>query len=83
MYKDIPVVIVAAMSSEKRAIGCKNELLWHIPEDMKRFRYLTLGHPVIMGRNSDYPPDYDNYILFSFTVNSKGMLEKEVINQNS
>ncbi len=43
-----PVVIVVAMSRKNRAIGNKNQLLWHIPADMKRFKALTLGHPIIM-----------------------------------
>lgn len=50
--KTIPVVIVAAMSKQTRAIGYNNELLWHVPADLKRFKALTLGHPVIMGRNT-------------------------------
>ena len=50
--KEIPVVIVAAMGRLTRAIGSDNELLWHVPEDLKRFKKLTLGHPVIMGRNT-------------------------------
>ncbi len=48
----VSVVIVAAMSRKKRAIGYKNKLLWHIPADLKRFKELTLGHPVIMGRKT-------------------------------
>lgn len=40
------------MSKPHRAIGYKNTLLWHIPEDMKRFKALTLGHPIIMGKNT-------------------------------
>lgn len=47
-----PVVIVVAMSHKKRAIGNKNQLLWHIPADLKRFKALTLGHPIIMGKNT-------------------------------
>ena len=34
------------------AIGRNNSLLWHIPDDLKRFKALTLGHPVIMGRKT-------------------------------
>lgn len=52
MYKEIPVVVVAAMSKERHVIGGKNELLWHIPDDLKRFKELTLGHPIIMGRKT-------------------------------
>lgn len=48
----VPVVIVAALGRKKRALGYKNKLLWHIPADLKRFKELTLGHPVIMGRKT-------------------------------
>jgi dihydrofolate reductase len=48
----VPVVIVAALSRKNRAIGYKNKLLWHIPADLKRFKALTLGHPIIMGRKT-------------------------------
>jgi dihydrofolate reductase len=40
------------MSRKKHAIGYKNKLLWHIPADLKRFKELTLGHPIIMGRKT-------------------------------
>lgn len=33
-------------------IGRGNQLPWHLPEDLKRFRRLTLGHPVVMGRKT-------------------------------
>ncbi len=51
-FPTTPIVIVAAMSRKKRAIGYKNKLLWHIPADLKRFKELTLGHPIIMGRKT-------------------------------
>lgn len=47
-----PIVIVAAMSKVDRGIGKGNRLLWHIPEDLKRFKALTYGHPIIMGRKT-------------------------------
>lgn len=47
-----PVVIVAAMGRNNRVIGNNNQLLWHIPADLKRFKALTLGHPIIMGRKT-------------------------------
>jgi dihydrofolate reductase len=43
--------IVLAMS-ENRVIGKDGDMPWHIPEDLKRFRELTLGKPVIMGRKT-------------------------------
>ena len=48
----VPVVIVAAMGQNTRVIGNNNQLLWHVPEDLKRFKTLTLGHPIIMGRKT-------------------------------
>ncbi len=45
------VSIVAAIG-RNREIGHGNELLWHIPEDLKRFKRITLGHPIILGRKT-------------------------------
>jgi dihydrofolate reductase len=53
----IPLVLVVAMSRERRAIGNKNQLLWHLPTDLKHFKELTVGKPIIMGRNT-----YDSII---------------------
>ena len=50
--KHSPIVIVAGMSRVDRGIGLKNELLWHVPADLKRFKALTMGHPIIMGRKT-------------------------------
>lgn len=49
---NVPIVIVAGMCQNTRAIGKENGLLWHIPADLKRFKELTLGHPIIMGRKT-------------------------------
>ncbi|MEO7538268.1 MAG: dihydrofolate reductase [Candidatus Paceibacterota bacterium] len=46
------ISMIAALSRETRVIGKKGTLLWRIPEDHKRFRALTSGHPVIMGRKT-------------------------------
>lgn len=34
------------------SIGKEGDLIWHIPQDLKRFKSLTMGHPVIMGRKT-------------------------------
>jgi len=47
-----PIVIVVAMSRKRQAIGNNNQLLWHLPSDLKHFKQLTLGQPIIMGRNT-------------------------------
>ena len=43
-------IIVAV--SENGIIGNDNQLLWRLPDDLKRFKQLTLGHPMIMGRKT-------------------------------
>ena len=45
------ISIIAAIG-RNRTLGKNNELLWRIPDDLKRFKELTLGHPVIMGRKT-------------------------------
>lgn len=44
--------IIACISKVHRAIGYKNRLLYAIPSDMTRFRMLTTGHTIIMGRKT-------------------------------
>ncbi len=43
--------IIAAVANN-RAIGYKNKLLYWLPNDLKRFKALTTGHTIIMGRNT-------------------------------
>jgi dihydrofolate reductase len=43
--------IVVAIS-ENNAIGKNNQLLWHLPADLKHFKEITSGHPIIMGRKT-------------------------------
>lgn len=45
------VNIIAAVA-ENRAIGCDNKLIYWLPDDLKRFKQLTTGHTIIMGRNT-------------------------------
>ena len=45
------LAIIAAIASN-RVIGAGNSLPWHISEDLKRFKRLTTGHTVIMGRRT-------------------------------
>lgn len=42
---------VVAMD-ERRAIGLHNGLPWRLPEDLKLFKRLTMGHPILMGRKT-------------------------------
>jgi dihydrofolate reductase len=45
------ISIIVAIASNN-AIGKNNDLLWHIPADLKRFKLITSGHPVIMGKRT-------------------------------
>lgn len=46
------VSIICALAAKNRAIGKNNALLWNIPADLKRFKELTTGHPIIMGQKT-------------------------------
>lgn len=45
------ITIIAAVA-QNRAIGYRNKLLYWLPNDLKRFKALTTGHTIIMGRNT-------------------------------
>lgn len=47
--KNISIIVAIA---ENNAIGKNNKLLWQISDDLKRFKKLTSGHKIIMGRNT-------------------------------
>lgn len=46
------ISIIAALGARNRAIGKAGGLLWRIPGDLPRFKTLTMGHPIIMGRKT-------------------------------
>jgi len=46
------ISMIAAISAKDRGLGKSGDLLWKIPDDLKRFRDLTRGHPVVMGRKT-------------------------------
>ena len=45
------ICLIAAMAAN-RVIGRNNALPWNLPADLKRFKTLTMGHPVVMGRRT-------------------------------
>jgi len=47
----VKLAIIAALD-HRRAIGKDGKLPWHIPEDLKRFKRLTTGHALLMGRRT-------------------------------
>ena len=46
-----PIVTIVAVSSDF-IIGDGNKMLWHLPNDLKRLKSITLGNPIIMGRKT-------------------------------
>ena len=46
------IVSIIVAASENNVIGNNNDLIWHLPKDMKFFKDTTKGHHVIMGRKN-------------------------------
>ena len=47
-----PIVTLVAAVAENGVIGNGNRMPWHLPADLKRFKALTLGKPILMGRRT-------------------------------
>ncbi len=50
--KEIPLICIVVAVAENGVIGSENRLIWHLPADLKRFKEVTTGFPVIMGRKT-------------------------------
>lgn len=46
------ILSIIAAIGKKNELGKSNKLIWQLPDDLKRFKELTSGHPVIMGRKT-------------------------------
>ena len=46
------IITMIAAAGEDNSIGKDNDLMWHLPDDFKRFKRLTTGHKIIMGRKT-------------------------------
>ncbi len=71
------ISLIAAVA-DNGVIGHENRMIWHIPEDLKRFKRLTSGHAVIMGRKTyeNLPirplPNRRNIIISRQTIEFQG-----------
>ncbi|MGQ3678452.1 dihydrofolate reductase [Tenacibaculum discolor] len=45
------ITLIAAIA-KNNALGKDNDLIWYLPADLKRFKKVTTGHPILMGRNT-------------------------------
>ncbi len=61
-----------AAAGEKNELGKDNDLVWHLPDDFKRFKKLTTGHPIIMGRKTyeSFPKPLPNRLHIIITRNA-------------
>jgi dihydrofolate reductase len=62
------VITLVAAFDRNRAIGQEGGLPWHLPDDLRRFKALTLGKPVLMGRKTAHSlkralPERENLVL--------------------
>lgn len=60
--------ILVAAASENNVLGKDNDLVWHLPDDFKRFKQMTTGHSIVMGRKTfeSFPkplPNRTHYIV--------------------
>lgn len=64
-------IVLIAAAGEKNGLGKDNALLWHLPDDFKRFKRLTTGHPMIMGRKTfeSFPKPLPNRLHIIITRN--------------
>ena len=51
-HRERPGIALVAAIDRHHAIGLGNAMPWHLPDDFRHFRALTLGHPVLMGRRT-------------------------------
>lgn len=47
-----PIISLIVAAAENNVIGANNKMLWHIPEDFKHFKNITMGKPCVMGRKT-------------------------------
>lgn len=65
----MPMLSIIVAIAENLAIGRNNDLLWHIPGDLRRFKQITSGHTVVMGKNTWFSlprrplPDRRNLVI--------------------
>ena len=83
MIKKTITIIVAA--AENDAIGINNNLIWNLPDDLKRFKRLTSGHCIIMGRKTfdSFPGLLPNRKHIVISKKSKSYFSEEVIVVNN
>lgn len=78
------MITMIAAAGENNALGKDQDLVWHLPDDFKRFKKLTTGHHIIMGRKTfeSFPKPLPNRTHVVITKN-ESYLAKDAIIVNS
>ena len=83
--KNVSELTIIVAAAENNAIGKDNNLIWHLSDDLKRFKQLTNGHHIIMGRKTfeSFPKPLPNRTHIVITRNVNYQAPKGVIVVNS
>ena len=83
--KDTQQITLIVAAGENNAIGKDNDLIWHLSEDLKRFKRLTSGHHIIMGRKTfeSFPKPLPNRTHIVITRQTNYKVPEGVIVVNS
>lgn len=75
------MITIIAAAGENNELGKNNDLVWHLPDDFKRFKQLTTGHHIIMGRKTfeSFPKPLPNRIHIVITRNPEYQKEGAVV----
>lgn len=76
-----PMITMIAAAGENNALGKDNDLVWHLPDDFKRFKQITTGHPIVMGRKTfeSFPKLLPNRLHIIITRNKDFQAEGAVV----
>jgi len=75
------MITIIAAAGEYNELGKDNDLVWHLPDDFKRFKQLTTGHHIIMGRKTfeSFPKPLPNRTHIVITRNPDYKKEGAII----
>jgi len=78
------MITMIAAAGENNELGKDNDLVWHLPHDFKRFKELTSGHHIIMGRKTfeSFPKPLPNRVHLVITRNPDYKKEGAVVVHN-
>ncbi|MAP53336.1 dihydrofolate reductase [Altibacter sp.] len=75
------MITLIAAAGENNELGKDNDLVWHLPDDFKRFKQLTTGHHIIMGRKTfeSFPKPLPNRTHVVITRNTEYQREGAIV----